>query len=1062
MFFTFEKIDRMLKDIEQYIYSARQEIKNWKIKYGEFKGGEKQELDAADWEVFTCGDFWGGRNLHLWFRTNVKISESFKDKTVVFSIRTGVEGEFDALNPQFMVYVDGEFIQGMDINHREVILEENTVTGNEHCIALYAYSGMQDRKVRLVPSMQILNAEVEKLYYDIKVPFEVARNLDKQDKRRIDILNYLNEAINMLDFRAPFSERFNNSIKVADDFLENEFYGKFCGMSDVVASCVGHTHIDVAWLWTLSQTREKVGRSFSTVLKLMERYPEYTFMSSQPQLYKYIKEDHPEIYEKIKQRISEGRWEAEGAMWLEADCNVTSGESLVRQILFGTRFFEKEFGIKNKILWLPDVFGYSAALPQIMKKSGIEYFMTTKISWNQYNKVPCDTFMWRGMDGTEILTHFITTSDPAFTLNSYITTYNGNLVPTQIMGAWQRYQQKDISNNVLVSFGYGDGGGGPTKEMLENARRMDKGIPGCPRVKIEKAGDFFERLKYNISENKRLPKWVGELYLEYHRGTYTSMARNKKFNRKSEFLYQDIELFSTINMMLNQQDYPAQKINEGWESILLNQFHDILPGSSIKEVYEESGEQYRQIIDNGKNILDGAFKNIAGNIQLEYDSIVVFNQLSFTRGGMVEVELTNEMEGLDVFEYDGSSIDSQVVEKGGKRYLVFFAENVSAKGYKCFKAVPDSKRHDNTLKSGADEMYIGKKPLKDLRVETHRLENRYMRIILDENGNIASLYDKENKREVLRQGQKGNVLQAFEDKPLQNDAWDIDIFYMEKMWEINEVLTAEVVENGPVRGCLRIKRKFMDSLIEQDIVIYNDVPRIDFISRIDWKEKYILLKAAFPVDVNANSATYDIQYGNVQRDTHWNTSWDTARFEVCAHKWADLSEGGYGVSLLNDCKYGHDIKDGVMRLTLLKSAVFPNEDADREHHEFTYSIYPHCNSWKDAETVNQAYDLNCPLYGRFEKTHSGKLPFKFSFISADVDNVIIEVVKKAEDNNDIILRLYEYKNKRSDVKAITHKDIMSVCECTLLEENTAEISHDKNTFQFSIKPYEIKTYRLRF
>ena len=384
--------------------------------------------------------------------------------------------------------------------------------------------------VELKANIATLDREVENIYYNIKVPLEIAVLLDDNDKKRVDILNFLNEAVNILDLRKPFSVCFTNSVKDSNNFLQEKFYNKYCGCDEVIATCVGHTHIDVAWLWTLSQTREKTARSFSTVLKLMEQYPEYIFMSSQPQLYKFVKEDYPEVYEKIKERIKEGRWEPEGAMWVEADCNLSSGESLVRQILFGTRFFEKEFGVKNKILWLPDVFGYSAALPQILKKSGIDYFMTTKISWNEYNKIPYDTFMWKGMDGTEILTHFITTSDYQNPIKSHFTTYNGDLKPIEVMGSWQRYQQKDINNDVLISFGHGDGGGGVTKEMLEKARRMEKGIPGCPKVKIGKSLDYFIDLENKVSNNKRLPKWTGEMYLEYHRGTYTSMARNKKYN----------------------------------------------------------------------------------------------------------------------------------------------------------------------------------------------------------------------------------------------------------------------------------------------------------------------------------------------------------------------------------------------------------------------------------------------------------------------------------------------------------------------------------------------------
>jgi len=397
MYFTEERIKRIIDELAKYIYPEREKISTYKFKKGNFKDGELKNLDTSDWDTFSPGDRWGGRNQHFWFRTNITIPSSFHGKTIVYEVRTGREGEWDALNPQFLVYVDGRLIQGLDVNHREIILSEQAKEGETYTIALHAYGGMKEGLVELNTSISVLDREVEKLYYDIKVPFEVAILLDNEDKRRIDIINFLDQAINMLDLRKPFSDRFYQSVRDADTFLESEFYGKYCNHSGVTIHSVGHTHIDIAWLWTIAQTREKAARSFSTALNLMKYYPEYIFMASQPQLYEFIKEDHPDMYKQIKAKIKEGQWEAEGAMWLEADCNIASGEALVRQILFGKRFFKEELNVESKVLWLPDVFGYSAALPQILKKSGIKYFMTTKISWNEYNKMPYDTFMWKAL-----------------------------------------------------------------------------------------------------------------------------------------------------------------------------------------------------------------------------------------------------------------------------------------------------------------------------------------------------------------------------------------------------------------------------------------------------------------------------------------------------------------------------------------------------------------------------------------------------------------------------------------------------------------------------------------
>lgn len=1054
MRFIPERIKRLLDEMSKYIYP---ELESFEIRGFKFieSGYDCHELPTSkeNWSDFKYGDRWGGRDKHFWFKTTVAIPQNFEGKEIVFEVKTGREGQWDALNPQFIVYVNGKLIQGIDVNHRQIVLSQNANSSETFEIALHAYSGMIDGLVELRATVSVYDSKLEKLYYDIKVPLDVAVLLDKEDKNRIDILNYLENAVNLIDLRIPFSNEFNASVLEAISYLKDEFYEKFCGHENVIAHSVGHTHIDVAWLWTLAQTREKTARSFSTVLNLMKQYPEYTFMSSQPQLYKYVKEDFPEIYEQIKERVKEGRWEPEGAMWLEADCNISSGESLVRQLLFGLRFFKEEFGVENKILWLPDVFGYSAALPQILKKSGIDYFMTTKISWNEYNKIPCDTFNWKGIDGTEILTHFVTSSD-ANQPNVHITTYNANLVPSQVIGSWQRYQQKDINNEILISFGYGDGGGGPTKEMLENARRMEKGIPGCPKVKIGKSLDFFKNLEKKVSQSKKLSKWVGELYLEYHRGTYTSMARNKKYNRKSEYLYQDAELFNVLSTeVAGIGNYPKEEINDGWETILLNQFHDILPGSSIKEVYEDSKAQYIEIGQKGKILINTALDTVTTQIALESQSVVVFNQLGFERSDIVQLELPDGFDNACIYDGDGNKVLSQLVNiDGNSRKIVFFAQHIPAKGYKAFRIE----------KTGYENIKLENLNNKAAVVssDNKEIDNKYFTISFDDNFNITSLFDKQANREVLKSGERANILQAFEDKPHNYDAWDINIYYLEKMWEINDVQSARLIENGSVRACLELKRKFLNSTITQEIYIYSNIGKIDIVNKIDWKEKQILLKAAFPVDIHTDKATYEIQYGNVERPTHWNTSWDAARFEVCAHKWADISEDAYGVSLINDCKYGYSIKDSEMKLTLLKSAADPNVDADREYHEFTYSIYPHQGNWKDANTVDMAYSLNCPLYGKVEEAHSGILPAQMSFLSTNSSNVVVEVVKKAEDGAGIIVRMYECYNGRTAVLAETFKNISSVWECDLMENNINELYHSSNSFNFEIKPYEIKTFRI--
>ncbi|MDO5415660.1 MAG: alpha-mannosidase, partial [Lachnospiraceae bacterium] len=560
----------------------------------------KEMLDG--WKPFASGETWGGGDTHWWFYGKVEIPAHYDGKKVILSLSTGATDIWNTDNPQIIAYVNGKMAATLDMNHTRIILSEKARAGEVYETAFYAYSNLSEKTNFFSLSQAVLDEKTEELYYDMKVLWEAADLLREDEEERIRIFEALNRCVNLLDLRETGSERFYASVEEADQFIKKEYERAEKKASDpAVVHSVGHTHIDVAWKWPLRQTRQKAVRSFLTVLNLMEQYPEYRFMSSQPQLYQYVKEEAPELYEQIKERVREGRWEPEGAMWVEADCNLSSGESLIRQLLHGKRFFQEEFGKgDNEVLWLPDVFGYSVALPQILRKSGIKYFMTTKIGWNEYNQIPNDTMMWRGLDGSEVLTYFITTSDyctyPELRKKrNFSTTYNGLQNARQIMGTWQRYQNKALNQDVLTCYGYGDGGGGTTPEMLEESRRLESAPGKCPKVRQTSVKEFFHLLEKNL-EGRQVPKWSGELYLEFHRGTYTSMARNKKENRKCEFLLAWAESLCVLACRQAPEfSYPDEELDRAWKLVLLNQFHDILPGSSIREVYEDSRVQYQEV-----------------------------------------------------------------------------------------------------------------------------------------------------------------------------------------------------------------------------------------------------------------------------------------------------------------------------------------------------------------------------------------------------------------------------------------------------------------------------------
>lgn len=1029
MFYLDKRIQGICDELRKLSIRQRAPISGWMYKKGNFIHPEDARHDAAAFSPFDCRNMhWYGPDEHYWFYSDTTVPESFQGKPLWMHVCTQIDEWDDGKNPQFLLFVNGEIVQGVDMNHRDVLLSRSAEAGQPLCLELQAYTGTLHTEFNLIVEFREIDPEIEGLYWDLQVPLQAFPRLEAESQSRMDLERVMNDAINLLDLRTPYSPAFEQSVHEARAYLQKHLYEELGGHDDVIATCIGHTHIDVAWWWTVAQTREKVARSFATVLKLMDEYPHYRFMSSQPQLYLFLKERYPELYARVKERVREGRWEPEGGMWVEADCNLTSGESLVRQFLHGKRFFREEFGVENRILWLPDVFGYSGALPQIMKECGIEYFMTTKLAWNQFNKVPYDTFRWRGIDGSEILTHLITTLGVGQDeKKSFFTTYNGMLHPDAIIGGWKRYQNKDINNDILVSYGYGDGGGGPTRAMLETSDRMEHGVTGLPRVRQAFARTYFDELRQRVENNRRLPRWEGELYFEYHRGTYTSMARNKRSNRKAELHMMDLELLSVLASGL--LPYPAEETDRLWKGMLINQFHDILPGSSIHEVYEVTKKEYAAMEETIARLEQERMAALCA----PGDGLTVFNTKGFAGDEIVPLGETDVQALLDEA---GTLYPVQHTEKGAFVSL----KDLPAKGWRTYQTRTEAVSAPSPFTLSDDR----------------HLETPYYTVELDENGLFARLYDKENRREVFKSGQKGNLMRMYEDKPIYYDNWDIDIYYTEKSWDVTDLQRLEWEEIGPVCAVLKLERKVSNSLIRQTIRFYADSRRIDFETWVDWHEHQHLLKVHFPVDVHTDEATFDIQFGNLKRKITQNTSWDVARFESCGQKWMDLSEGHYGVSLLNDCKYGHSVLDGSMALTLIKSGIEPNPTTDQEEHFFTYVLLPHAGDWRNG-TVREAYCLNQPALS----FRGGKAGSEFSLASVGAPNVVLETVKQAEDGDGWIVRLYECDNARTDTFLRWNRPVLSVEECNCIEEKKADASFENGRIAFTILPYEIKTFRIR-
>src|SRR5579859_2880801 len=1086
-FFALEKIQRQLIDVRAARKRATRAIPAFKFHPADealAPSAEQPGYDDHAWADMRVGDVWGGYDVTAWFRTRVPVPAEWRQgRQLALQFQLGPKDSGDGA-VECMLYLAGQPLQALDTWHEEAWLLPEHVSGGPLDVAIKAWTGVyhipERRRVALAQLVWI-DLDAHRLSHQLETLLLAAKALDPNDLHRVKLIEVLNQAMHQIDFSQPGSEAFYASLRSAADGLD-EHLREWRALGELKPSVttLGHAHIDMAWLWQVRHTREKGAHTFATALRLMRDFPEYRFMHSSPQLYKFLQQDYPDLFAKVKERVSAGAWEATGGMWIEADTNLTSGESLVRQFLYGQRYLRDELEVHGNVLWLPDVFGYSAALPQLIVKSGMKYFLTTKISWSQFNRFPYDTFRWRGLDGTEVLTHFVTTPD----IDESFATYNGKVSPHAVKGVWDQYRQKDINDELIVLYGWGDGGGGPTREMLE-AGRVLADVPGLPRVTPGLAEPFFDRLEARTA-GQPLPVWDGELYLEYHRGTYTSQAAIKRANRQAEILYHNAEWLGAAARLLAGAPFPAVSLREGWELILLNQFHDILPGSSIHPVYEDAAADHAHIRALGEAAMAGAQQALLARVRSDEPVVVVFNPVGWERDELVAVPWSEHMPA------------DQVVQGADGRQALFLARGLPSLGYAAYPLAATASTAATASAAAiaptealapvsglaaadaaaAAESSVASEPAVSsesaasavpLTITPRHLENAFYRIDLNERGQITSLFDKRRARQVLAPGARANVLQVFEDRPMKFDAWDIDIYYQEKMAEVDELIEAVVDEAGPLRGVLRLTWRCLDSTITQRLTLYAHSPRLDFRTEVDWRQHQTLLKVAFPVAVRATRASYEIQFGSVERPTHWNTSWDWARFEVCGHKWADLSEGDYGVALLNDCKYGYDIKDNVMRLTLIKSGIDPDPQADQGRHVFTYSLLPHAGGWREGGVTKEAYKLNWPAWGvgatrsAEGELPSGATPSRFSLASLDADHVILETVKPAEDGDGVIFRVYEYQQRRRQAVTLTlGRPVARAVECNLMEDGETPVDHDAASLRFAIGPFEIKTFKVWF
>jgi alpha-mannosidase len=789
----------------------------------------------------------------------------------------------------------------------------------------------------------------------------------------------------------------------------------------------GHAHLDLAWLWPLEEGRRKAKRTFASVLGLMDRYEDFIFNQSSAQVYDWVERDAPELFERVKQRVAEGRWEPVGSSWTESDCQVTGGESFVRQLFYGQRYFEERFGRPSAVAWLPDVFGFSPAVPQLLRGAGISGFFTYKLNWSETNKFPHDLFLWEGIDGSRVVAHSF--ENPG-------TDYNGDIAPLDLRGTWSNFKGKRYHPESLFSFGWGDGGGGPSERMLENYDRL-KEFPAMPRLRMARVDDFFASLPED-----GLPRWIGELYLELHRGTFTTQGKAKRLNREAENRLLEAEAFATL-AALGGAEYPAEEFEHLWKMLLLNQFHDILPGTSISEVYEDAHRQLEEVVGGAEGLRDKALHRMVqrtGAADAE-KTVAVANAALYPRPLTVLLPADPE---VTVAGANGEPLATQRIPGG----LLVHAPDREVPGLGWTSLALRRETSDTASPGAAPSVKVGESAGGVL------IESEILRVEIAADGALERVYDKEAGREVL--DGRGNRLWAYADKPPNWDAWDIHGDYEIEGEEISEAERVEIVESGPLRAAVRVERLWRGSRITQTYRLLSASRRLDVETYVDWHERQVLLRALFPLNVRSHEATFETMYGVAKRPTHRNTSWDAARFEVCAHRFCDLSEPGYGVSLLNDGKYGHSARDNVLGISLLKSPLYPDPLADEGEHRFSYSLLPHPGDWTEARVTREAFSFNSPLVAAVNES----IPSEYGFVTVEGVELARGCLKRMEDGRGVILRLYEPHGARGPVTLRFTSGVERAEKVNLLEEPEGTVEVRGDEVLLDVRPFEVLTLRV--
>ncbi|MEV0276450.1 glycoside hydrolase family 38 C-terminal domain-containing protein [Streptomyces sp. NPDC050610] len=1006
-----------------------------------------QEALKGTYEPFATGTAWGRPWSTSWFRLDGTVPTAWAGRRVEAVIDPGFSGDGPGFQAEGLVHdADGVPIKGVHPRNRHVAVAARAAGGEPVHLLLEAAANPAVLRHGFAPNqlgdvltsgdaplyrfasadLAVLDENVWHLLLDIDVLVELMRELPADRSRHHEILRALEDALDALDLHDVAGTAAAGRAALA------EALARPAHPSAHRVSATGHAHIDSAWLWPLRETVRKAARTFANVTELADEYPELVFACSQAQQYAWVKENQPHIWERIKRAVQEGNWAPVGSMWVESDANMPGGEALARQLVHGKRFFLEELGVETEEVWLPDSFGYTAAFPQLAKLAGIRWFLTQKLSWNQSNRMPHHTFWWEGIDGTRVFTHF-----PS------VDTYNSQFSGAELAHAERNFAEKGRATRSLVPFGWGDGGGGPTREMLERARRL-RSLEGSPRVEIERPAAFFAAAEEEYGA--QAPVWSGELYLEFHRGTYTTQAKTKQGNRRSEHLLREAELWATAaSLDAPSYAYPHDALDRIWKTVLLHQFHDILPGSSIAWVHREARDTYARVAAELAEITAEAVRALgvrAGRAA----GIGVLNASPYGRREVVPLD-------RDAARALPPGALTQELPDG----RVAVAAAVPALGSAPLGSAPIGE-------SAAQE--AGQEPgavTATAEGGSYVLDNGLLRVTVDRDGLLTSVRDLAAGREALTPGGRGNLLQLHPDHPNQYDAWDIDRHYRRKHTDLTDAVSVELTAAGPLRAEVTVVRAFGASRVEQAVRLDAGAERVDIVTEADWHESEKVLKAAFPLDVHAERSAAEIQFGHVHRPTHANTSWDAARFEICAHRWLRVAEAGYGVALLNDSTYGHDVTrtphagglGTTVRLTLLRAPHSPDPETDQGTHRFAYALRPGAAV---GDAVAEGLALNLPL-------RAAAVSARPPLVSVSDPAITVESVKAAEDRSgDVVVRLYESRGGRADgvLRAgfpVARAEVTDLLERPLRAAETGPAGPEE--VAVSLRPFQILTLRLQ-